>query len=581
MATPARPTPATTSSCYNPTGSAVDVSGMSVQYRSAHRHRRPVRGHPPHRVRPGARALPGRRRHRHHRDGAADPGRRQVDGQPERDQRHRLPADRHHRPHRAPDRGVGSLGRPRPGRLRRLATRGRAGDRRPRGLERHHLRRARRRRHRHRRQQRRLRPPAPAPRRTPRPARRAARRPGRARRIEEIQGSGATSPLAGSRSSPGRGHRGVPDRRLQRRLPADPGHRRHARPRHPRHLRRGRSVQLGRGATYPSVGDHLRVTGTVSEFAGMTELTPAAGGVTHARPTRSPPRPPPRSTTPTTDAGRESLEGMLVAPQGDYTVTDNYATQPVRRDRPGARHQAAAAADRRGPPGPGGAGRRDRQRRQAGHPRRRRRVNYLDHRQGHPAALPDPGATRSASVRRPPSPAGDPGLPQQRLEAPAHRPADRRQRGHRAAGDLRRHPPAATAGGRRRPQGRQLQRAELLPRDRRRTTSPTAAPARFYTDREGNPVTVNSLQRQRPARRVRTTANLARQRAKIVAAINTLGADVLSLEEIENSAQYAARPSRRRAVHAGRRAQRGRRLDVWAFVPSPRRPTCPRSPTRT
>ena len=82
-------------------------------------------------------------------------------------------------------------------------------------------------------------------------------------------------------------------------------------------------VFAGSGATYPKIGDYLQVTGKVSEFAGMTELTPASGGVTTLTDQVTAPAP---ATVgfPATDAGRESLEGMLVAPQGDYTVTDNY-----------------------------------------------------------------------------------------------------------------------------------------------------------------------------------------------------------------------------------------------------------------
>ena len=60
----------------------------------------------------------------------------------------------------------------------------------------------------------------------------------------------------------------------------------------------------------------------------------------------------------------------------------------------------------------------------------------------------------------------------------------------------------------------------------------------FYTDRAGNPITVNSCNGDGP-RGAADDANLARQQAKIVAAINALGADVVSLEEIENSAQFA------------------------------------------
>ena len=91
----------------------------------------------------------------------------------------------------------------------------------------------------------------------------------------------------------------------------------------------------------------------------------------------------------------------------------------------------------------------------------------------------------------------------------------------------------------------------------------------FYTDRAGAEVTVNSCNGNGP-RGAADDTNLARQRAKIVAAINTLGADVLSLEEIENSAQYAGANRRDDALSTlvdALNADAG--SDVWEFVPSP------------
>jgi len=73
-----------------------------------------------------------------------------------------------------------------------------------------------------------------------------------------------------------------------------------------------------------SVGDHVEVTGVVSEYRGLTELTPAAGGWTVLG-TAAAVEPTPTSW-PADEADREALEGMLLAPQGDFTVTDNYDT---------------------------------------------------------------------------------------------------------------------------------------------------------------------------------------------------------------------------------------------------------------
>jgi 5'-nucleotidase len=82
------------------------------------------------------------------------------------------------------------------------------------------------------------------------------------------------------------------------------------------------------------IGDSVQVTGVVSEFNGLTELTPGSGGVVEIASLGAVT---PRDTIPGTDcalpgtdcltgaalsSAREAFEGELFQPTGDYTVTD-------------------------------------------------------------------------------------------------------------------------------------------------------------------------------------------------------------------------------------------------------------------
>ena len=67
------------------------------------------------------------------------------------------------------------------------------------------------------------------------------------------------------------------------------------------------------------------------------------------------------------------------------------------------------------------------------------------------------------------------------------------------------------------------------------TTGDQLTGCTFYTDRDGNPITVRG---GCDARGAANAANLQRQQDKIVAAITKSGADVVTLMEIENSAQF-------------------------------------------
>ncbi|MBU4335970.1 MAG: ExeM/NucH family extracellular endonuclease, partial [Actinobacteria bacterium] len=73
-----------------------------------------------------------------------------------------------------------------------------------------------------------------------------------------------------------------------------------------------------------SVGQHVQVTGTVSEYNGLTELSVPSGGVVQLADAAT--VTPLATSWPTTDSAREPLESMLVTPTGDFTVTNTYST---------------------------------------------------------------------------------------------------------------------------------------------------------------------------------------------------------------------------------------------------------------
>ncbi len=89
----------------------------------------------------------------------------------------------------------------------------------------------------------------------------------------------------------------------------------------------------------------------------------------------------------------------------------------------------------------------------------------------------------------------------------------------------------------------------------------------FFNDRTGNPISNNQCNPNGP-RGAANAANLVRQRDKIVAAINTADADIVSLEELENSVQFGKdRDFAINALVTALNADAG--AGTWAAVPSP------------
>ncbi|TDV55098.1 ExeM/NucH family extracellular endonuclease [Actinophytocola oryzae] len=81
-------------------------------------------------------------------------------------------------------------------------------------------------------------------------------------------------------------------------------------------------------ANHPSVaiGDQVKVRGNVTEFNGLTEISIGAKADVQVCATGTPLPTPVALTLPLDPAGRESVESMLVAPVGDYTVSEVYNT---------------------------------------------------------------------------------------------------------------------------------------------------------------------------------------------------------------------------------------------------------------
>lgn len=309
-----------------------------------------------------------------------------------------------------------------------------------------------------------------------------------------------------------------------------------------------------------AVGDFVQVTGTAGEFFNLSQITVLAGGMTK-------PAEPAEAVKaasvayPGDDAGREALEGMLLQPTTGFTVTDNYAVnqygeitlaagdtplvQPTEIAPPGTAENIAVAADNAA-----------------------RRVKL------------DDGATtnflRGADMNQP--------LPYLTPEQPVRVNSsatftapvvfDFRNSSWKfqpltaltAANAAEVQPVTFESVRPEAPEnvGGNVKIASFNVLNYFTTTGDQLTGCTFYEDRAGNPVTVRG---GCDARGAANAENLERQEAKIVAAINGLGADVISLEEIENSAKFGK--DRDGALATLTAALNEAAPGVWDYVRSP------------
>ncbi len=307
-----------------------------------------------------------------------------------------------------------------------------------------------------------------------------------------------------------------------------------------------------------ALGDTVRVTGAVSEFNGLTEITVAAGGAVKIDAAD-----PPVAATlpwPTDSAQRESLESMLISPQGAFTVSNTYSTnqygevglasgdaplrQPTDVARPGTPEAAAVAADNAA------------------------RAVTLDDGTSTNYLSPANAALTPAyvSLAEPIVVGGgvsftQPVIVDYRNNAWKLNPSQPLAGDGSGVDGVTFTNPRTTA-----PEsvGGDVQVASFNVLNyftTLGTDSPTCVP---YTDRFGDGVTVREGCDQRGAW---DAGDLERQQAKLVEAISTLGADVVGLMEIENSAALGEQADEATAtlVDALNAADGA---ETWAFVPS-------------
>lgn len=313
-------------------------------------------------------------------------------------------------------------------------------------------------------------------------------------------------------------------------------------------------------ASSVKIGETVEVTGKISEYNGQTQITVAKDklrslGQSESRIT------PVSGILPETDAEREALESMLLQPTGDITVTDNYnvnrygeiklanGVQPLRTATdvvaPGIEAKAyeATNAEKDFILDDGAT------------------VDYT--RGGKDTPLPylsSANTVRVGSAATFTQPTVllfsfgewrlNPTQPVSGATDPAHLPA--------SFTNTRTDSPEQVGGD--------FTIASFNVLNYFSTTGDQLTGCTFYTDREKNPITVNS---GCDARGAANAENLKRQQDKIVAAINTMNTSVLSLEEIENSAAFGKNRDEALATlvaalntHAG--------YERWSAVASPK-----------
>ena len=318
------------------------------------------------------------------------------------------------------------------------------------------------------------------------------------------------------------------------------------------------------------VGESVRVTGKVTEFQGETEIT--APTVTELG---SPLPPVTAASIPwselTTAAQKEAHEGELIAPAGDFTVTDNYDANFY-----GSFTLAAGTVPLRQPTDAGRAGSAEAQATAADNAARMitlddgASLNYSSSTNSGkplPWLTPENPVSVGAKVTF-----HEPVILEYRFSLWNFQPrsqvtdegADVATFSDTRAGNE--HPAALT--------GTRLATFNVenyFPMTGQKYVAQGLGTCTYYNDRAGNHITVNSCSgpgNSPGPRGAADDASFARQQAKIVTGINRLGAGVVSLEEIENSAWFnEPRDTALAGLVDALNAAAG--STVWAYAPSP------------
>nr|WP_241677070.1 ExeM/NucH family extracellular endonuclease [Bifidobacterium jacchi] len=325
-------------------------------------------------------------------------------------------------------------------------------------------------------------------------------------------------------------------------------------------------------------GDYVQVTGKVSEYYGLTELR-ATKAIKLDEKVAAPT--PAKVSYPQTDAKRETLESMLVAPQGDYTVSDVYNTNKYGEIGLAASNKPFLNPTVKGLKGDAKTGAAyqaevDRLEKESvvlddGSSR-----NFLDTKYPTNADTPLPYLSNDKPVR-----VGEKVTFTKPVVFDYRNNAWKFQPTGRLTGDNADEQPVTFSNTRTdtpdlQAVGGDIKLGTFNVLNYFSTTADQTgcAVSNSYKDRDGNPITARNCD----VRGAWDKTNMERQRAKIVKAINNLGADVVSLEEIENSAKASSvvpegfQGNRRdyalSTLVDALNAQAG--AGTWAYVPSPK-----------
>jgi len=328
---------------------------------------------------------------------------------------------------------------------------------------------------------------------------------------------------------------------------------------------------FGSAAAGPvAVGDSVRVTGSVVEFQGLTEISsPTVAKLADPLPAVAA-RSLPWSAL-DTDAEKEAHEGELIAPPGTFTVSDNYDTNYY-----GSFTLAAGDKPLRQPTDAGRAGSAEAQAVVADNAARMitlddgSSVNYSSAANSGkplPWLTPDNPASVGSKVSF-----HQPVVLDYRFSLWNFQPLAQVTDDGSAVATF-----SDTRSGNERPaalSGTKLATFNVenyFPMTGAEYVAKGLGTCTYYNDRAGNHITVNSCSgpgNSPGPRGAADAASFARQQAKIVTGINRLGASVVSLEEIENSAWFGEpRDSALAGLVDALNAAAG--STVWAYAPSP------------
>ncbi|WP_291278625.1 ExeM/NucH family extracellular endonuclease [Galactobacter sp.] len=277
-------------------------------------------------------------------------------------------------------------------------------------------------------------------------------------------------------------------------------------------------------------GQSVEVVGKVSEYNHLTQITVNEGGLSVADSRAAAEITPVDTEYPATEAERETLEGMLVQPTGDFTVTDVYQTNQY-----GSIDLVTGTTPLKNPTAAGTVGsdayKEAQQRRAEG------LVTVDDGASAsllNNADLPVPYLSTKNPVRvGAPVEFTKPVVLDYRNDAWKFQPLQQLTPDN--ADDVQPISIGNTREDAPKPVGGDVRLAGFNVLNYFTDLGEDIAGCKPYTDRDGNGATVSG---GCDARGAWGEADLQRQQSKIVSAINSLGANVVSLEEIENSARF-------------------------------------------